>query len=327
MGKDRAAGAAKAAAAPAQKKLADQKAAAQNKLNVQKQAAQTKLDTQKQGIQKATGAAQDIYKKGQQVTGSVTDKGRQAVQQVQEKTKGPIDDMRNKYNLMKEKGQDKYNAATNKAAAVAKGASQGMQQAGKSVADFSKENVAAAKRMGGEMAAGGQNTRGIAEDITKAGLSSSPLTKGVMKNFDERQAARNPQDQGGGEDAGAGGVRRRHRPRRDRRPRPDAHRCLRPDDRRPEDAGNGRARVDPAGQADQVGHAGDHHHRLLHRIERHRGGEPRRRRLPDETVPGAAGPGRGGEGSRHTSRVNWVLRTRFDSTLGTHENLRRSHAV
>ena len=32
-----------------------------------------------------------------------------------------------------------------------------------------------------------------------------------------------------------------------------------------------------------------HHHRLLHRVERHRGGQPRRRRLSHQAVPRAAG--------------------------------------
>ena len=40
------------------------------------------------------------------------------------------------------------------------------------------------------------------------------------------------------------------------------------------------------------GSAGDHHHRLLHRIERDRSGEPRRRRLPDQAVSRPAGPRR-----------------------------------
>ena len=43
----------------------------------------------------------------------------------------------------------------------------------------------------------------------------------------------------------------------------------------------------PRGEALQDRPAGDHHHRLFDRIERHRSGQPRRRRLPHQAVPRA----------------------------------------
>ena len=58
---------------------------------------------------------------------------------------------------------------------------------------------------------------------------------------------------------------------------------------------------DPRGEALQGRPAGDHHHRLLHRVERDRSGQPRRRRLPHQAVPRAAGARRRGQGARRIS--------------------------
>ena len=54
----------------------------------------------------------------------------------------------------------------------------------------------------------------------------------------------------------------------------------------------------PRSEALQGRPAGDHHHRLLDRVERDRSGQPRRRRLPHQAVPRAAGARGRGQGAR-----------------------------
>src|SRR6185503_19395182 len=98
-------------------------------------------------------------------------------------------------------------------------------------------------------------------------------------------------------------VRRRHCARRHVGAGSDAAVQLRPADRGPEDARHGRPDADPPGQAHQGGPARHHHHRLLHRIERHRGGESRRGRVPHQAVQGSAGARRRVEGARRTGGV------------------------
>ena len=58
-----------------------------------------------------------------------------------------------------------------------------------------------------------------------------------------------------------------------------------------------------AGQTDQRRAADHHHHRVLHRVERHRSRQSRRRRLSDQAVPRPAGARSRRPGAGRTSRV------------------------
>ena len=53
--------------------------------------------------------------------------------------------------------------------------------------------------------------------------------------------------------------------------------------------------------------AGDHHHRLLDRVERDRSGQPRRRRLSHQALPRPAGPRRRGARARRVDIGDWVI--------------------
>ena len=73
-------------------------------------------------------------------------------------------------------------------------------------------------------------------------------------------------------------------------------------DHRPEDAGGRRPHGHPRGAAAQGRHPGDHHHRVLDRSQRDRGGQSRRLRLPDQAVPRPARPRRRRQGARRITR-------------------------
>ena len=57
---------------------------------------------------------------------------------------------------------------------------------------------------------------------------------------------------------------------------------------------------------------------LLHRVERDRGRQPRRRRLPDQAVPGAAGARRGRQGPRGMIQLSELTKSFGDRVLLDH---------
>src|SRR5439155_9445537 len=86
-------------------------------------------------------------------------------------------------------------------------------------------------------------------------------------------------------------------------------------DCRPQDARDGRALGHPRGQAVQVRHAGHRHHRLLDRVERDRGHQPRGHGVFDQTVPCSPGARRRRQGARGMIQLSELTKSFGGRTL------------
>src|SRR5262249_6053802 len=90
---------------------------------------------------------------------------------------------------------------------------------------------------------------------------------------------------------------------------------------RSQHAGHGRSRVDSRSTPCLHPPADHHHHRFLHGIERHRGGEPRRRRVSPEALQGPRSPGGHRTGTERGDpgiQLSHLTKTFGDRTLFDH---------
>ena len=142
-----------------------------------------------------------------------------------------------------------------------------------------------------------QRPRGGSRQAAPAPAAAARPASGPHAQPRARRRRRGQHSRSAAQDAVA--QRRVRRGRRARRPigaRAHAAVPVRSAHRRSQDAGHGRPDGDPRSAALQGRPAGDHHHGLLHRVERHRRRQPRRVGLPHQALPRSTGARRRRQG-------------------------------